>query len=240
MLDIDDRFPPCAIVAGASSGIGRAIATALLEQGWEVALLARRLAPLEALAERAPSRALPLSADVGEVFAVEQAARRLQSWRPRFSALVMAVGDFFARPIEATTPAEFQRLWNVNVFSKFLLLRELLPALAPGAQEAPPSAVVHVASLAAHYDFSNESAYAAAMYAVRGMARSQDIELRPRRIRVTVLSPGLVRTELTERNFPESALREALTPEAIAGTALHLIATIRAGGYIPEILHIPG
>lgn len=228
-----------AVIAGASSGIGRAVAQALLAAGWEVALLARRAAPLAALAAQAPERALALPADLADPAAVARAAARLRAWRPRLAALITAAGDFFQRPLAATTPEEFERLWRINVFSKFLLLRELAPQLEPAAQ-APPAAVVHIASLAVHQDFPGESAYAASMYAVQGMARSQDLELAPRGIRVAVLSPGLVRTELTERSFPASALSAALAPEAIAASILHLIAAIRAGGYIGEILHLPG
>ncbi len=229
-----------AFVAGASSGIGAAIAEALLDAGWQVALSARRSAPLAALAARAPRQVLALPADLTDAAAVEALAARLRAWQPRLSALVTAAGDFFQRSLAETTPAEFERLWRVNVLSKFLLMRELAPLLEPASAAQPPSAVIHVASLAVHQDFPDESAYAAAMYAVEGMARSQDLELAPRGIRVAVLSPGLTRTELTERSFPPPALRGALPPAAMAVSALHLISTIRAGGYIAEILHLPG
>ena len=98
-----------------------------------------------------------------------------------------------------------------------------------------------MASLAAHQDFPNESAYAGAMHAVIGMARSQDLELRDRGIRVCTVSPGLVRTELTERSgFSAADLAQALPAEAVAATIWHSIETIRQGGYIADVLHLPG
>jgi len=233
-------MPPCAVIAGASSGIGHATALHLLAAGWDVAVLARRPAPLDALARRAPGRVLALPADLTDEALVMGAARAIAAWRPALQALVTAAGDFLVRPIRETTTAEFERLWRVNVLSKFLLVRELLPALTPPG-DAPPSAIVHVASLAVHQDFADESAYGSSMHAVVGMGRSQDVEFKARRVRVSVISPGLVRTELTERsNFPPALLAQALPADAMARSIATLIETTRAGGYIPELLHVPG
>ncbi len=212
----------------------------LLAAGWDVAVLARRGERLDQLARNAPGRVLGLPADLTDASVVATAARAIGAWRPAVHALVTTAGDFLVRPIVETTPAEFERLWRVNVLSKFLLVRELLPHLTPGG-DAPPSAIVHIASLAVHQDFADESAYGSAMHAVVGMARSQDAELKSRRIRVSVVSPGLARTELTERSgFPAALLAQALTPQAVAASIAYLVETTRAGGYIPEILHVPG
>ncbi|MGH9491706.1 MAG: SDR family NAD(P)-dependent oxidoreductase, partial [Terriglobales bacterium] len=95
-------------------------------------------------------------------------------------------------------------------------------------------------SLAAHHPFAGESAYQSAMHGVMGLAISQDAELRSRGIRVAVVSPGLVRTELTERAFGAAALRGALAPAAVAQSITYLIQVIRSGGYVPEIFQVPG
>lgn len=234
-----------AVVTGASSGIGRATAQRLLREGWHVAALARRGDKLRTLAPAAQGRLLSLPADVTDELELRAAVAEIRSWRPGVQAVVASAGDFFARPMAATTAAEFERMWRLTVEAKFLLVRELLPLLevATGAagQPGPRRAIIHVGSLAAFQDFGNESAYASAMHGVRGLARSQDAELRGKGIRVSMLAPGLVRTELTERGgFSARALEQALTPDAVAGSILFLIETIRAGGYIPEILHLPG
>lgn len=233
---------PVAVVTGASSGIGRATALRLLREGWHVAAIARRGDKLANLAPAARGRLLPLAADVTVEGQLRDAVAEIRSWRAGVHALATCAGDFFARPIAATSTEEFERIWRLLVQAKFVLVRELLPLLELGAGEkgAATRAIIHVASLAAHHDFPDESAYGSAMHGVVGLARSQDAELRERGIRAAVYSPGLVRTPLTERSFPARALEGALTPDAAAGMIFQLMETIRSGGYVPEIFHVPG
>ncbi|MGH9534731.1 MAG: SDR family oxidoreductase [Terriglobales bacterium] len=231
---------PVAVVSGASSGIGQAAARRLLHEGWDIAALGRRRERLEALAAEAPAgRVLPVIVDLLQNGEIAAAAAPIRAWRSRLQALITSAGDFYVRGIAQTTAEEFERMWRLTVGAKFLLVRELLPLLEAAAG-VPPRAVIHVASLAAHHPFAGESAYQSAMHGVMGLAMSQDAELRGRGIRVAVVSPGLVRTELTERAFGPAALKEALNPESIAVSIGHLIQTIRAGGYIPEIFQVPG
>jgi NAD(P)-dependent dehydrogenase (short-subunit alcohol dehydrogenase family) len=228
----------CILVSGASSGIGAACARRFLDAGWEVAALARRQAPLDALAAEFPGRVLALACDLESEAAIAAAAAPLAAWRPQLAAIAHCAGDFLARPLPETSAAEFDRIWRVTVRAKHLLTCALLPQLeaAPGAHAR---AVVHLASLAAHRDFPNETAYMCAMHGVIGLARAQDAELRERGIRVAVVSPGLVHTPLTERSFGPAAMAGALPPEAMAESVYYLVATIRQGGYIPEIFHVP-
>ncbi|MGN6593771.1 MAG: SDR family oxidoreductase [Terriglobales bacterium] len=225
-----------ALVTGASSGIGAACARRLLAAGWRVAVCARRAAPLQALAEEFGGRARVIAADLTEAAGLERTARAVREWSPTLQAAIFSAGDFFMAPMTATSSGEFERLWRLTVWSRFWLVRELLPLLRDGAR---PRALVHIASLAAHRDFPDETAYLSAMHGLVGLARAQDAELRDGGIRVSLLSPGTVRTPLTERSFPEAGLAGALAPEAIAASALHLIEVIGAGGYIPEIVHLP-
>lgn len=233
---------PYAVIAGASSGIGRAAAEAFLADGWDVVALARRIERLQELAMSWPGRVLPLAADVTDEVQVQVAVSRMRERIGEVHALVTSAGDFSVSPIQETSLAEFERIWRVSVLSKFLLTRELLPLLLPktSSRHEDLRAIVHVSSLAAHQDFPNESAYGSAMHAILGLARSQDAELRDRGIRVSAISPGLVRTELTERSgFSAEDLNFALKPAAMAGSILHLVRVIREGGYIPEIFHVP-
>jgi len=234
----ENQAAPLALVTGASSGIGLAAARRLLAAGWDVAILARRRERLQALAAEHPGRVLALAADVTQAAELANAAAQLAAWRPRLDALLHCAGDFLLAPMEQTSATEFERIWRLTVWSKFYLTRILLPLLLAG-EGRPPRAVLHLASLAAHRDFPDETAYISAMHAVIGLARAQDAELRGRGIRSSVVSPGTVRTELTERSFPAAALAGALAPAAIAESLFYLIETIRAGGYIPEIFHVP-
>lgn len=232
----------CVVIAGASSGIGRAATEAFLSAGWDVVTLARRMERLQDLAAAWPGRVMPLAVDVTDEVQVQRAVGQIRECWTEIHALVTTAGDFSVSPIQQTSLAEFERIWRVSVLSKFLLTRELLPLLLPKApsRHADLRAIVHVSSLAAHQDFANESAYGSSMHAVLGLARSQDAELRDQGVRVSSVSPGLVRTELTERSgFSAEDLDLALKPEAMAESILYLVRVIRQGGYIPEIFHVP-
>lgn len=233
---------PCVVIAGASSGIGRAAAEAFLADGWDVVALARRAGRLQELAAAWSGRVLPLAIDATDEAQVQRAVSGLRERRTEIHALVTSAGDFSVSPISQTSLAEFERIWRISVLSKFLLTRELLPLLVPKtpSRHEDLRAVVHVSSLAAHQDFGNESAYGSSMHAVLGLARSQDAELRDQGVRVSAVSPGLVRTELTERSgFSAADLDLALKPAAMASSILYLVKVIRQGGYIPEIFHVP-
>ncbi len=234
-------MPGTVLITGASSGIGAACAQRFLDEDWSVAAVGRRRERLEGLRAQAPERVLAITADLTREADLAAIAAATAAWRPRLQAVVQCAGDFLVRSIEATAPAEFERIWRLTVWAKFALVRALLPQLPPGAgpRGGRPAALVHLASLAAHRDFADETAYMSAMHAVIGLARAQDAELRGRGIRASVVSPGLVRTPLTERSFPAAALEGALAPEAIAGSVWHLVQTIGAGGYIAEIFHVP-
>jgi len=198
----------------------------------------RRRDKLQTLVQAGGERVHPIVADLSEASGIAEVARSAGAWRNELAAVAQCAGDFLVAPMEKTTAEEFERIWRITVWAKFLLTRALLRQLE-GA--GAPRAIVHVASLAAHEDFAGETAYMSAMHALIGLARAQDIELRGRGIRAAVVSPGLVRTELTERSgFSAADLAQALPPGAIAESIFQLVATIRGGGYIGEIFHLPG
>src|SRR6185312_9518609 len=149
---------PRALVTGASSGIGAACARQLLHEGWSVAVSARRAAPLRALAEEFPARVHVVSADLTSTADLERRAAEVAAWTPSLDAAIFA--------------AEFERLWRLTVWSRFMLVRSLLPQLQAGTPH--PRALVHIASLAAHHDFPDETAYLSAMHGLVGLARAQD------------------------------------------------------------------
>ncbi|MGH9393953.1 MAG: SDR family oxidoreductase [Terriglobales bacterium] len=218
------------LVTGASSGIGAAVARRFGAEGWQIIGASRRPAPAELRSERW------IQADLAAEAGIAAVARACGA--TSLDAVVHSAGDFLVAPIALTTAEEFERIWRITVWSRHTLLRALLPLLEAGAR-APARAIIHIASLAAHRDFPDETAYISAMHAVIGLARAQDAELRARGIRAAVVSPGTVRTPLTLRSFGEAALAGALAPDDIAASVWQSVATIRAGGFIPEIVHLP-
>ena len=185
-----------AIVTGASSGIGNAVALALARCGASIALAARRHDKLEALASRirdaghtATAFALDL-ADEGQPHAlVENVVRQ----HGRIDIVVNNAGIMLLSPIAEATGSDWRRMIELNLISLMELSRAALPHV-----RATQGHVVNIASLAGRIANPNASGYAASKFGVVGFSESLRREVFSDGVRVTVIEPGVVATELGE------------------------------------------
>ena len=186
-----------ALVAGASSGIGRACAAALGQVGAEVWLAARSRDKLEALAsefaeEGLTAHVLPL--DVADVASVETAVAA----EGPFDVLVNSAGLARHSPALATAPDDFDAVSDLNVKGAYFLTR----AVARGLAEAgKPGSLINISSQMAHVGGIDRAVYCATKHAVEGFTKSMAIEWGPKRIRVNTICPTFIRTPLTEGTF---------------------------------------
>jgi short-subunit dehydrogenase len=183
-------------ITGASSGIGAALAREFARRGADLALAARRVERLEALADElrhAGRRALVLSCDVTCDGDLERAAARTREEPGPIHVLVTNAGFGVVGPFRALTLDDYRRQFETNVFG---LLRALGAGLAD--LEAPRGHLVLLGSVSGHVALPGASPYAMSKFAVRALAQSLDFELRPRGVSVTLVSPGLVDTEIHE------------------------------------------
>ncbi|MDQ0471006.1 SDR family NAD(P)-dependent oxidoreductase [Labrys wisconsinensis] len=185
-----------ALVTGASSGIGAATALRLAAAGAHVVLAARRLDRLEALAagiagQGGSASALPL--DVAHDADVAAAAGTLRDRHGRLDILVNAAGVMLLSPVAEADPAEWRRMVEINLIGLMQVTRAVLPLMPSGHGH-----VVNIASLAGRIANPGASGYAATKFGVVAFSESLRRELVGRRIRVTVVEPGVVVTELQE------------------------------------------
>jgi len=173
-----------ALVTGASSGIGRGIAEALIAQGARVAAQHRT--------QRPPERAAAVEADLGTEQGCIGAVRAAREKLGNVELLVHSAGIYNAGPIASLGAATLEEMFRVNVFSGFYLVRELLPA---GLRN-----VVFIGSTAGQRGEPGHSHYAASKGAVQSMMMSLAVELAPR-VRVNLVSPGWVRTPMAEESL---------------------------------------
>ena len=188
-----------ALVTGASSGIGLGAAEALLAQGAQVAVHWRtNRGAVDALAAKHPGRAFPVQAELGTEAGCAEAVRAAAEAMGGLDLLVHSAGIWNDGPIATLSAARLEEIFRVNAFSAFYLVREALPHLRAGAPGGRGrGAVVFVGSTAGQRGEAGHSHYAATKGALQSLAMSLAVELAPE-VRVNLVSPGWVRTPMTE------------------------------------------
>ncbi|GAA1243456.1 SDR family NAD(P)-dependent oxidoreductase [Kitasatospora nipponensis] len=197
-----------ALVTGASSGIGEATALALAAEGAAVAVAARRVDRLEDLA--GPNRAaggtvLTIAADIAGQDQARAAVERTVAELGRLDTLVNNAGLMLLGPAAATPVEEWRTMVDVNLLGLMYTTHAALPHLARAAADGPRRVadVVNISSVAGRVAFAMSSAYCASKFGVGAFSEALRQELAGRFVRVGVVEPGSVETELREHNRPE-------------------------------------
>jgi NAD(P)-dependent dehydrogenase (short-subunit alcohol dehydrogenase family) len=210
-LDLSGR---AAIVTGASSGIGVAVARALGEAGADVVVVGRDVDRLRRSAggvREAGARVRELQADITTDGAPEQIVGAALDAFGRVDVLVHSAALFEPVPIAETSPDSLDRQWETNVRAPFLLTQAALPHLGAG------SSVIFISSIAGHVGFPSSAAYCATKGAVESLVRALSLELSPLGIRANVIAPGNIRTPMNEDLRALPGYEERLSGETPAG-----------------------
>ncbi len=208
-----------ALVTGASRGIGRAIGLHLARAGAEVILAARNQSALEAVAaeiREAGGRAHPLPLDLEDEASICGLVEWIETEPGRLDILVNNAGLTHSAPLTETSTADWDRLMRVNARGPFILCRQALGLL----QRAPRGVIVNIASVVAIKGYPNQSAYTASKHALRGISMALAEELRGTTVRVHVICPGGVNTDMVGRvrpDIPRDALMDPLEIAEIVG-----------------------
>lgn len=179
-----------ALISGAGSGIGRAVAEELAQLGAEVILAGRRRGPLEEVAGRLPGSRVEC-VDVSDPAAVEELGRRLE-W---VDILVNNAGVASSAPLRNLELDEWERLFRINTTGVFLMTRAFLGGMVKSGW----GRVVNVASVAGLQGASYISAYSASKHAVLGFTRSLAEEVASKGVTVNALCPGFVDTPMAQQ-----------------------------------------
>jgi len=194
-----------ALVTGAGSGIGAAIATALAAEGAALTLVGRNLARLEAHAATLGG-AHTAVCDVTDEAAVERLAGLVEP----LDVLVNNAGAAESAPLARTDLALWQRMLDTNATGTFLLCR----AFAPAMIERGSGRIVNIASTAGERGYAYVSAYCAAKHAVLGLTRALALELAATGVTVNAVSPGYTESPLLDRAVEGIVASTALDYEA--------------------------
>ncbi|MBL6922947.1 MAG: SDR family NAD(P)-dependent oxidoreductase [Akkermansiaceae bacterium] len=206
-----------ALVTGASSGIGKAIAIALQESGMKVIGLCRSV-------ENLPEGVTPLACDLRDATQIQEAFLSLD----HLDILVNSAGLAYLSRLTDGDPALWEEMWQVNVHALSLCCQLALPLFPEKSGQ-----ILNLSSMSGHRVPPTGGFYAATKFAVRAVSEALRAELKTAgsSVRVCTLSPGFVDTPLLDKYFAgrEDQLKQTresiqmLTPESIAASALHVL-----------------
>ncbi|MDZ7811101.1 MAG: SDR family NAD(P)-dependent oxidoreductase [Arhodomonas sp.] len=185
-----------ALITGASSGIGAALALALVRRGWRVVIAARRREVLDELAARAPDALIPRVLDVTDPSAFTETVAALEAEHGELDTVVLNAGDYEPGGLDALEPALFERIMRVN----YLGVVHGLVACLPPMRRRRRGQILVTASLSAYRGLPGAAAYGASKAAVLNLAESLRPEAEAAGVTLRVINPGFVKSRLTDKN----------------------------------------
>jgi 3-oxoacyl-[acyl-carrier protein] reductase len=222
-----------AMVTGASRGIGRAISLALAKESSTVVLAARSIQQLQITAEQvtmAGGTAHVVHVELTEEQSIRNLIQVINEKLGRLDILVNNAGVTHSAPLEQTSTEDWQRCISINARAPFILCREALPLL----KKSPAAYIINISSVVGIKGYPLQSAYTASKHALRGMTMSLAEELRGTNVRVHLLCPGGVDTDMVGRVRPDIAKDELIKPEEIAELVLYLL-THKGNAVVDEL-----
>ena len=195
-----------ALVTGAGSGIGAAVALALAQQGCRLTLAGRSHDKLqkqaEALRTQVPDLAVVLAPmDITDPLAVQAAVQQAQSQLGPVNILVNNAGQARSQPFVRTDAALWQQMLDVNLSGTFHVTQAVLPGMLDAASEnggGTPGRIINIASTAGLMGYAYVSAYVAAKHGVVGLTKALALELARKNITVNALCPGYTDTDIVQ------------------------------------------
>jgi NADP-dependent 3-hydroxy acid dehydrogenase YdfG len=181
-----------AVITGASSGIGEATARALAADGYRVALLARRVDRVRALAEELGDGAIAIAADVTDRDSIVAAAQCVKDELGGTDVLINNAGVMLLAPFTSHQRAEQHQMVEVNLLGAMTATEVFLDQLRDGGGD-----LVNISSVAGRTARAGNATYAATKWGLNGWSEALRQELQPD-VRVIVIEPGAVATELTD------------------------------------------
>lgn len=208
-----------AFISGGGTGLGFAMASAMIEAGAQVAIAGRRRDVLDQAVQELGPRACAVTLDITEPNACEDCVAMLAENLGPVSILVNNAGVHLKKFARDTSVAEFTSVWQTHVQGAFALSRAFIPSM----QEQRRGSILFIASMTSLIGMPQVVAYSAAKSAYTGMVRSLASELAVDGIRVNAIAPGWIETPMLHKALENDPARKAKilsrTPMARFGQA---------------------
>lgn len=222
-----------ALVTGASKGIGRTIAEQLAADGYDLALVGRDTESLDEVRARVTAewgvRAICIEADLSDIRSCGRIVEETANAFGGLDLLVNCAGLSHKGGFTTVTPEEWDRIFAVNARAPFFICQAALPHL----KRSEKPIVINIASVVGFKGYVDQSVYASSKHALTGFTKVFAKEVQPFGIRVHLISPGGVATEMVKKMRPDINADELIQPEEIA-EIVHFLVTRKGKGTIDQ------
>ena len=203
-----------AVMTGAGSGIGRALALAFVREGAKIAVCDIAMPGAHetvALIEAAGGEAVAIEMDVTDEAAVDAGVEVAATRFGRIDTMIANAGIQIVHPVEDFPYADFQKVVNVHLGGGFLLTKACIKVMYPQKS----GALIYMGSAHSHEASPLKSAYVAAKHGLLGLGRVMAKEGAQHGVRANVICPGFVKTPLVEKQIPEQAARLGISEDEV-------------------------
>ncbi|WP_062205726.1 3-hydroxybutyrate dehydrogenase [Aureimonas sp. AU12] len=215
-MELQDRV---AVVTGAGSGIGRAIALRYAREGCAVGIADLDLASATSAAaeiEAAGGRAMAVRMDVADEGAVSAGVDAIAERFGRLDVMVANAGIQIVHPVEDFPYEEFRKVVDIHLGGSFLLTKACVRHMYPQRS----GALIYMGSVHSHEASALKSAYVAAKHGILGLCRTMAKEGGKHGVRSNIICPGFVRTPLVEKQIPEQARDLGISEEEVVKSVM--------------------
>lgn len=217
------------ILTGAGGGIGSAIAERLFDIGFRLVLLGRNEEKLKKVAKGRECLILP--GDICDDNYIKETIEKTVGTYGGIDFLINNAGVAQSKPFEEISMEEYDMIMNTNARAPFLMCKTALPYLL----KSTSGMIINIASVTAHKGYELQSVYSASKHALLGFSKSLSKEYYEKGLRVHVISPGAVFTDMVKISRPDLTGEGMLLPEDIAETVLYLIKMRKTASVADEI-----
>ncbi|MGG6380083.1 oxidoreductase [Paenarthrobacter sp. NEAU-H11] len=189
------------LITGCSTGLGRALARAVLAHGHNAVVTARDVSTVQDIADAHPGTALALPLDVTDRAQVSAAVKQAQERFGGIDVLVNNAGYGYRAAVEEADDADVRRLFDTNVFGAV----DMIKAVLPDMRAKRSGTILNISSIGARINPAGSGYYSATKAALEGLSGSLRKELQPLGISVTLIEPGAFRTDFAGRSLTQSA-----------------------------------
>ena len=220
-----------ALLTGAGGGIGRVLAKRLSDMGFTLALVGRNADKLRDAAAYADADTLIIPGDLTDPAFLQSVIGKVLSELGRLDVLVNNAGIVFVKNLEDTSYDDLDRMLKTNVYAPYMLCRD---AIAP-LKQSDWATIINIGSVVSHKGYATQSAYAAAKHALLGMTKALAAEVYQDNIRVHILCPGAVNTDMARTiSRPDIDMNVLIEPEDLADV-MEFLLSHRTNAVIDEI-----